>query len=264
MQSITMLLPSALSCSAPGAPASRPVRPKLTSLTPYQPHQRSQNTAVDLTSSCRALQAILGSVAPQSHSTPPQKHSRAPSPSVLRYVWSLATRQTRYDQVTEDGRKAPQTTSTKKRKRCEFEIREDEDMMDTPEEKENNLHGFSTPKRQRCAPLFMPLGLSAQDFQNLQTPTDVAWQDQDSTMAAYDPANNDPEDWTTDDDRALVEMVLLKLKLSKREWNDCAMRLGKDQGSLGRRWKTLVNEGNVGLRRGQGRTRRADLDIGSW
>ena len=196
-----MLMPSALSCSAPGAPASNPVRPKLISFTPYQPHQRSQNMAVDLTSSCRTLQAILGSAAPQSHSTPPQKHSRVPGQCALRNVWPPATQQTQYDQVTKDDGAAAQVPSMKKRKRCEFEIREDEDMMDASEEKENHLHAFSTPKRQRCAPLLMPLGLSAQDFQNLQVPTDVAWQDQDSTMAAYDPANDDPEDWTTNGDR---------------------------------------------------------------
>ena len=58
-------------------------------------------------------------------------------------------------------------------------------------------------------------------------------------------------DWTSEDDRRLVELVLEKLKLSKRDWNDCARRMGKDHDSVGRRWKALVGEGNVGLRRGR-------------
>jgi predicted transcriptional regulator len=70
-------------------------------------------------------------------------------------------------------------------------------------------------------------------------------------------------DWTIDDDRVLVETVLAKLQLSKRTWNDCARRLGKDKDSLGRRWRLLVDEGNVGLKRG-GRIRRTDLEIDSW
>lgn len=70
--------------------------------------------------------------------------------------------------------------------------------------------------------------------------------------------------WTKNDDRLLVETVLSKLNLSSREWNDCAMRLGKDEDSLGRRWRLLLGKGNVGLRRGSGRQERMDLDIKSW
>ncbi|PGH19410.1 hypothetical protein GX50_08996 [[Emmonsia] crescens] len=59
------------------------------------------------------------------------------------------------------------------------------------------------------------------------------------------------EDWTSEDDKRLVELVLEKLKLSKRDWNECARRMGRDDESVGRRWKALVGEGNVGLRRGR-------------
>ncbi|KAL2393244.1 hypothetical protein ABEF93_001783 [Exophiala dermatitidis] len=72
------------------------------------------------------------------------------------------------------------------------------------------------------------------------------------------------EEWTLEDDRMLVETVLEKLKLTKRDWNDCARRLGRDKDSLGRRWSLLVDRGNVGLRRGSGRRSRTDLDISSW
>ncbi|EEH23279.2 hypothetical protein PABG_05490 [Paracoccidioides brasiliensis Pb03] len=65
-------------------------------------------------------------------------------------------------------------------------------------------------------------------------------------------ASSDPQsDWTSEDDRKLVELVLEKLKLSKRDWSECARRMGKDNDSVGRRWKALVGEGNVGLRRGR-------------
>ncbi|EHY57416.1 hypothetical protein HRR83_002902 [Exophiala dermatitidis] len=77
-------------------------------------------------------------------------------------------------------------------------------------------------------------------------------------------ANEESEEWTLEDDRMLVETVLEKLKLTKRDWNDCARRLGRDKDSLGRRWSLLVDRGNVGLRRGSGRRSRTDLDISSW
>ncbi|KAL2428983.1 hypothetical protein ABEF95_011023 [Exophiala dermatitidis] len=77
-------------------------------------------------------------------------------------------------------------------------------------------------------------------------------------------SNEESEEWTLEDDRMLVETVLEKLKLTKRDWNDCARRLGRDKDSLGRRWSLLVGQGNVGLRRGTGRRGRTDLDISSW
>lgn len=70
--------------------------------------------------------------------------------------------------------------------------------------------------------------------------------------------------WTENDDRMLVETVLSKLNLTTQEWNDCARRLGKDKDSLDHRWRLLLGEGNIGLRRGAGRMGRVDLDIKSW
>jgi hypothetical protein len=60
----------------------------------------------------------------------------------------------------------------------------------------------------------------------------------------------DGELWSTEEDRILVELVLEKLKLTKSDWQDCARSLGKDRGSVGRRWKTLMVNGDVGLKRG--------------
>jgi hypothetical protein len=140
----------------------------------------------------------------------------------------------------------------------------------------------------------MPLGLSAADFQSLESPIlDGAGHDHDQegdiTMpelthdylsesdddvdsgygASSDPSPLlDPVDdpsWSLDDDRVLVEAVLEKLQLSKRAWNDCARRLGRDKDSIGRRWKLLLDEGEVGLkiRRG-GAVRRAAMDVPGW
>jgi hypothetical protein len=119
----------------------------------------------------------------------------------------------------------------------------------------------------------MPLGLSADDFRALETPAEeveldmptasphARHSDEDSAYGSS-PSPDDGE-WTDADDRVLVETVLEKLKLSKREWNDCAKILGKDRDNLERRWSLLVGEGNVGLRRG-GRISRTNLDISSW
>ncbi|KAL2256061.1 hypothetical protein VTK26DRAFT_2258 [Humicola hyalothermophila] len=71
----------------------------------------------------------------------------------------------------------------------------------------------------------------------------------------------DGETWSTEEDRILVELVLEKLRLTKSEWQDCARSLGKDRGSVGRRWKSLMVNGDVGLRRGA--SRRARLH-GTW
>lgn len=78
-------------------------------------------------------------------------------------------------------------------------------------------------------------------------------------------AVEDDPAWTLDDDRILVEAVLEKLQLSKRAWNDCARRLGKDKDSIGRRWKLLVDEGEVGLRIRRGSAvRRVPVDVPGW
>jgi hypothetical protein len=83
----------------------------------------------------------------------------------------------------------------------------------------------------------------------LQRLPDDEEEDEDATaLQEYSP---DHPDWSSEDDRKLVELVLEKLRLSKRDWNECARKMGKDHQSVGRRWKALVGEGNVGLRRGR-------------
>lgn len=112
---------------------------------------------------------------------------------------------------------------------------------------------FSTPKRARLAPPELPRGIKRADFEGLESGKQIA--SIDENMA-------DDEDWSAEDDRLLVELVLEKLKLTKNDWNECARKLGKDGGSLGKRWKELVGDGHVGLRRGR-RLARMKIDS-SW
>ena len=256
-----MLLPSALPCEG-AATQMRPQRPKLVSLTAYQPQLQAQiqQAQCGLSASCRTLQTILGNSLPS-----PRLLSRASKKQLQNPFEASFAQSTRNTQPT------PPPRGVNKRRREEFEV--DQESLEIHEEK-----AFSTPKRQRRIPVTMPLGLSAADFQALEPPSlssspSLSMPDlssppsvSDDHDSGYGPSPTMSEqdmDWTIDDDRVLVETVLEKLQLSKRVWNDCARSLGKDKDSLGRRWQLLVDEGNVGLKRG-GPVRRTDLEIRSW
>jgi hypothetical protein len=165
----------------------------------------------------------------------------------------------------------PSNRSAGKRRRSEFE--EDMNLDIAMEDCQRTPEPIRTPKRRRKAPLSMPLGLSAEDFRALDAPAeDVDLEmpmasprrrHSDTDSAYGSSPSTDDDAWTEVDDRILVETVLEKLKLSRRDWNDCARILGKDRDTLERRWGLLVGNGNVGLRRG-GKTSRTDLDISSW
>lgn len=117
----------------------------------------------------------------------------------------------------------------------------------------------ATPKRARLAPEVIPLGLGRSDFHDLhalQGPALVASLLPGPSTGAEVEA--DGQSWTLEDDRILVELILEKLKLSKSDWQDCARSLGKDRSSVGRRWKTLVGAGDVGLK--NTRSRRGKLN----
>lgn len=115
-----------------------------------------------------------------------------------------------------------------------------------------------TPKRARIAPEVLPLGLERSDYHELHR--DGVFKDDDNTAEGTDVVvEADGESWSTEDDRMLVELVLEKLKLSKSDWQDCARSLGKDRSSVGRRWKSLMINGDVGLKR----SRRSKLH-GTW
>lgn len=113
----------------------------------------------------------------------------------------------------------------------------------------------STPKRARISPEQLPLGLERSDFHDVYSleggcPAEVKRTDVE--------VGTDGSDWSAEDDRILVELVLEKLKLSKSEWQDCARNLGKDRHSVNRRWKSLIMKGEVGLKT-RSSSRRAKL-----
>lgn len=118
-----------------------------------------------------------------------------------------------------------------------------------------------TPKRARIAPEVIPLGLERADYHSLHSSFSSTFSDNNDNDTSLDPAgsNNrgtdvvletDGSAWSTEEDRMLVELVLEKLKLTKSDWQDCARSLGKDRATVGRRWKSLMLNGDVGLKRG--------------
>lgn len=261
-----MLLPSALSCdSGLFQPVpQRSTRPKLLSFDRYDPLQRSQSPVLGLIASCRALQGMLGE---RFASTPPPTHD-----SKLR----ARTLASPFGQPVSSPFCPPAPRGTNKRRRDDLE---EDGATALEESRATQAHAniFSTPKRRRIVPLDLPPGLQASDFEALTDTTSLPSKlsgyqrpNQDIDMPTPEASDASPEErssytsWTDNDDKLLVEVVLSKLNLSSREWNDCAVRLGKDKDSIGRRWRLLVGEGNVGLRRGSGRMARPELDIKSW
>lgn len=105
----------------------------------------------------------------------------------------------------------------------------------------------STPKRSRIAPEQMPLGLERSDFHEVERlngrdPEEFIRPGTDIEVEA------NGEEWSAEDDRVLVELVLEKLNLTKAEWQECARNLGRDRQSVNRRWKSLITHGDVGLK----------------
>lgn len=264
-----MLLPSAFPCEA-GATTIRPSRPKLISLAAYQPIPLAsvQQAQQGLIASCRALQNLLGNSLPSPRLLTKTTKKELRNPFASNFAQATIRPQT----------PPPPPRGANKRRRDTFEADKEKLYNTTPStlEGEEAEKTFSTPKRQRLIPLSMPLGLSAADFASLSPPPSLSCSptvslpssspidhSSDSGYASSPSPPPETEEWTLDDDRILVETVLEKLQLSKRAWNDCARKLAKDKDSLGRRWRELVDEGNVGLKMG-GRMGRVGLDVGSW
>ena len=122
-----------------------------------------------------------------------------------------------------------------------------EDVCDTSsesaEEKEDRMDQPSTPKRMRLAPESIPLGLERKDYHDLHLK-----EMEQTTAESVEDTTEGNDEWSTEDDRILVELVLEKLKLTKSDWQDCARSLGKDRQSVGRRWNSLMGAGEVGLK----------------
>jgi hypothetical protein len=160
-----------------------------------------------------------------------------------------------------------------KRRRADYDdMDSDMDISSSSSDRDVDASGPRTPKRARIAPEVMPLGLDRSDFHRLQELEDeaAALEDEEPSAATTRHVNAeengqgeveaDGEEWSTEDDRVLVELVLEKLKLTKTDWQECARSLGKDRMSIGRRWKSLMVNGDVGLK---SRSRRGKIH-GTW
>ncbi|RLM00929.1 hypothetical protein CFD26_108777 [Aspergillus turcosus] len=274
-----MLLPSALSCDMRRPSTRSRFTPNRLFSTPPPSDNDYFPSSNGLLGTCRALQSLLGgSPAPPSRRAKPE---RLQSPFHLPSSTS-STSSTRPRKPKTQTRARPSSPKrsprpsrgANKRTRASYEADSDADSeAHTPRAR------YSTPKRRRYVPYDLPLGLSQSDFYSLnsppttQSPPSPAQRRQQelcdevraplppspspSSQSQFDPdaalpsiEESGPDSWTSEDDRQLVEVVLEKFQLSKRDWDDCARRLGKDQDSVGRRWEALIGEGNVGLRRG--------------
>ncbi len=229
-----MLLPSALPCHVrPPLTRSRFSKPRLFSTPPASDDEVTPQVGNGIYSTCRTLQSLLGTQKP----SPP----KSAKPAQLLPPITLTSRM----KVTKkSSRTAPRGVNKRRRD-------VDDDGRATVGQEDVDLK-FSTPKRQRLAPPTLPLGVKRADFEGLESP-------KARTSADDETLEVDGKEWSAEEDRVLVELVLEKLKLTKSDWNECARRLGKDSGSIGKRWKELVGEGNVGLRRGR-RSSRPRID----
>ncbi|KAI9749372.1 MAG: hypothetical protein M4579_006894 [Chaenotheca gracillima] len=284
-----MLLSSSRPCDGRAKPPGR-----LSSLPTFDecapPHLQplpTPRTGTTLYTTCRALQAML-----MNPSTPPPS---APGPYVQKPALQspIAFRPRRSPEAHRRaaGPTAPPTFKirktkphqaprgvNKRRRSLEDDENDDEPTPSdgaasahstregTPDSNPTLSSDFTTPKRARLlAPPDLPLGLSRSDFAAL-SPARHHHHTLPRTTA--NPIRrHDPDDWTTEDDRALVQLVIEKFKLSHDDWVECAKTLGKDKASVGRRWKALVGDGSVGIRGNgpvkRGRKPRAGLDMRS-
>lgn len=222
----TMLLPSALPCDVrPPLTRSRFSASRLFSSPPPSDDEVASQVGNGIYSTCRALQSFLG--------TQKQSMPKSAKPPQLLAPITLTSRM----KVSKKSHKAAPRGANKRRRDVDDDGRVAIDQGDVDLK-------FSTPKRQRLAPPDLPLGVKRADFEGLQSP--IA-----RTAAEGETGEADDDEWSAEEDRVLVELVLEKLKLTKSDWNECARRLGKDSASIGKRWKELVGDGNVGLRRGR-------------
>ncbi|KAF7906454.1 hypothetical protein EAF00_000733 [Botryotinia globosa] len=280
-----MLLPSAFACGDSSQILSQPSRNHnlLFASPPLSPTLSPSPTPTisNLFQSCRALQSML--TTPTQLPSPPTLHAEIPSspptrtshPRLRLRIPSPAKRV-----VPETGdrkrisKRTPREVSrgiNKRRRDTDDDlIHERMDDVSEQEHGDSTLLAPRTPKRRRrIAPEVLPLGLERSDFHTLRlaemenTVTDDGAfvfsaggdsQSRNREAQGNEEEEEDGENWSREEDRMLVELVLEKLKLSKSDWQDCARSLGKDRGNLGRRWKTLMGAGEVGLK-GRRKTR---------
>ncbi|ORY66336.1 uncharacterized protein BCR38DRAFT_429935 [Pseudomassariella vexata] len=266
-----MLMSSALSCDTSQPPMTR-LQASLFASPPASPPLSTQSTIGNIFTTCRALQSILTTPATNSD----RNTTQLLSPPMANTTLSPLKLRLRSRKTDTNGdfmapkrivkRSAPAPRGLKKRRRgVEDDIGRDDDVESDldienndscEEDKEAICARPSTPKRARIAPEQIPLGLERSDFHNLHTSAE----NESKAEGTGVEVEADGETWSTEDDRILVELVLEKLKLSKTDWQECARSLGKDRSSIGRRWKSLMVNGDVGLKT---RSRRSKIH-GTW
>lgn len=286
-----MLLPSALTCetTSSSATAASSTRTRYQSallfasppLSPPPTSSSSTHPAIsNLYSTCRALQSMLApSPPPTQLPSPPTTHSETVAALSSPFKLRLRARPSSAAAPRKITKRAPAAPprGINKRRRALADDLSREAIEDEDEERTaiftSTIDRPSTPKRMRVAPEVLPLGLERADFQSLQR----ASQRQEGRAGSAEPQTSETEsetqggeaeetktegqeEWSTEEDRMLVELVLEKLKLTRGDWQDCARSLGKDRGSVGRRWKSLMGAGDVGLKGGgRGRLRRGKI-----
>ena len=252
-----MLLPSALPC-VDGARNLRPLSSHLPASKLFSSPPASDisddettsptaaNTSSTLLNTCRALHSILSSTPPPHSLTPPKRSSHKPSTTI---VTPAPAPQLRIAKP-----KPPPTRGPNKRRRP---LDDEEDISDnsttTKRARTTDERLFMTPVRLYPVPTILPRGLARADFDGLResASVDIGKDEQQPIQGTEcESERGQGDSWSAEQDRVLVELVLEKLKLTKCDWVDCARTLGKDRGSVGRRWKCLVGEGYVGLKNG--------------
>ncbi|KAI5868690.1 hypothetical protein GGS23DRAFT_546787 [Durotheca rogersii] len=206
--------------------------------------------------------------------TPPMSHTALPSPMKLRLRSRRPADSANGDAIPRKKvvkrPAAPPRGVNKRRRAIDDDPGRDNDDIDSDlevgagsdeassssssskkEVEEDSSMRPSTPKRARIAPEVIPLGLDRADFHSLHVARGEETENQGEgreEQGADVEVEADGEEWSKEDDRILVELVLEKLRLSKTDWQDCARSLGKDRSSLGRRWRSLMVNGDVGLK----------------
>ncbi|KAI8217961.1 hypothetical protein K4K57_007516 [Colletotrichum sp. SAR 10_99] len=279
-----MLMPSALSCDTSQPPLTRLQAAMFASPPASPPSLSHQSPFGNIFDTCRSLQALLST--PQHHQNhtvtqqpSPPSHHQLPTPPLAHAPPPLKLRLRSRAKPAADGinsehlprkriaKRAPPRGVNKRRRSSDDDMgREDAFMTDSDVDSDLEISSQqeqlpsapSTPKRARIAPEVVPLGLERSDFHTLH----LLNGEEPTSEGSNVEVEADGEPWSAEDDRILVELVLEKLKLSKSEWQDCARSLGKDRNCLSRRWKSLMVQGEVGLK-GRRSSRRTKLH-GTW
>ncbi|KAI2466806.1 hypothetical protein F4781DRAFT_335717 [Annulohypoxylon bovei var. microspora] len=263
-----MLMPSAISCDSSHPPVTR-LQAALFASPPASPPTSSHSSTLgNIFSSCRALQSML-TVPPTTPSndhvdahraplpTPPMAHTALPPLKLRLRSRKADTNGEPIPRKRVVKRSAAPPRGINKRSRAvEDDMGRDDDIdsdleIGSPnkgqaqESEEPPAFRPATPKRARIAPEVIPLGLERKDFHSLHT---TNGEEETAAEGTEVEIEADGERWSKEDDRILVELVLEKLKLSKTDWQDCARSLGKDRSSIGRRWRSLMVQGDVGLK----------------